>query len=298
MKTFKLKNIIKKIFLKNKLSNDHALICAEALINAELVNAPSHGLSRLKMYCDRIKKGVINPKPRIKIKRISQSVLHIDAKNSIGFVAADIAIKAAITSAKKTGLGLTKPSFSKKAEEDLSERGQSSGFLSPAGENDESGFVELTRALAARRASEEFSAGWVIGAIAVDSKGFEKEELSASSKTTSDSSKSTAASSESPMRKMSVSPRKKQSPRKKTTTIQSDVLTVRRWAVHPLYRGQGLGGLLLGNTLERWAILKGFKRILVNVDEIIMGDGRAEKLLAKFGYTRMTEKRVLEKTVG
>ena len=56
MKTFKLKNIIKKIFIKNRLSNDHALICAEALINAELVGAPSHGLSRLKMYCDRIKK--------------------------------------------------------------------------------------------------------------------------------------------------------------------------------------------------------------------------------------------------
>ena len=54
MKTFKLKNIIKKIFIKNKLSNEHALICAEALINAELVGAPSHGLSRLKMYCDRI----------------------------------------------------------------------------------------------------------------------------------------------------------------------------------------------------------------------------------------------------
>ncbi|MDC1112095.1 Ldh family oxidoreductase, partial [Candidatus Pelagibacter sp.] len=54
MKTLKLKNIIKKIFIKNKLSNEHALICAEALINAELVGAPSHGLSRLKMYCDRI----------------------------------------------------------------------------------------------------------------------------------------------------------------------------------------------------------------------------------------------------
>ena len=106
MKTFKLKNIIKKIFIKNKLSNKHALICAEALINAELVGAPSHGLSRLRMYCDRIKKRVINPKPRIKIKRISQSISHIDAKNSIGFVAADIAIKTAINSAKKTGIGL------------------------------------------------------------------------------------------------------------------------------------------------------------------------------------------------
>jgi L-2-hydroxycarboxylate dehydrogenase (NAD+) len=106
MKTFKLKNIIKKIFIKNKLSNEHALICAEALINAELVGAPSHGLSRLKMYCDRIKKKVINPKPKIKIKKISQSISHVDANNSIGFVAADIAVKTAINNAKKTGIGL------------------------------------------------------------------------------------------------------------------------------------------------------------------------------------------------
>ena len=106
MKTFKLKKIIKKIFIKNKLSNEHALICAEALINAELVGAPSHGLSRLRMYCDRIQKGVINPKPKIKIKKISQSISHIDANNSIGFVAANIGIKTAITNAKKTGLGL------------------------------------------------------------------------------------------------------------------------------------------------------------------------------------------------
>ena len=106
MKTFKLKNIIKKIFIKNKLSNGHALICTEALINAELVGAPSHGLSRLKMYCDRIEKGVINPRPKIKIKKISQSISHIDANNSIGFVAANVGIKTAITSAKRTGLGL------------------------------------------------------------------------------------------------------------------------------------------------------------------------------------------------
>ena len=58
------------------------------------------------MYCDRIKKRVINPKPKIKIKKISQSITHIDASNSIGFVAADIGIKKAISNAKKTGFGL------------------------------------------------------------------------------------------------------------------------------------------------------------------------------------------------
>ena len=106
MKTPKLKKKIIDIFVNHKLSKEHALICANALINAELVGAPSHGLSRLKMYCDRIKHKLINPKPKIKIKKISQSITHINADNSIGFVAADIAIKNAIYNAKKTGLAL------------------------------------------------------------------------------------------------------------------------------------------------------------------------------------------------
>ena len=102
----KLKKILIKIFKINGLSTAHAKTSSDALINAELVGAHSHGLSRLKMYCDRIQKKAINPKPKIKIKKISQSITQIDANNSIGFVAADIAIKQAIKNAKKTGIGL------------------------------------------------------------------------------------------------------------------------------------------------------------------------------------------------
>ena len=105
MNKISLLKIIKRIFIKYGLSNSHSQISANALINAELVGAHSHGLSRLKMYCDRIVKKVINPKPKIKIKKISQSISHIDADNSIGFVAADIGIKKAIDNAKKTGIG-------------------------------------------------------------------------------------------------------------------------------------------------------------------------------------------------
>ena len=106
MKPNKIKSIVKEIFIKHKLSSEHAKVCADALINAEQVGAYGHGLSRLKMYCDRIKKKVINAKPKIKIKNISQSISQIDANDSIGFVAADIAIKTAIKNAKKTGIGL------------------------------------------------------------------------------------------------------------------------------------------------------------------------------------------------
>ncbi len=106
MEIKKLKNIINKIFVNHGVTKKHASICSEAIINAELVGAPSHGLSRLKMYCDRIKSKLINPKPKIKIKKISQSIAHIDANNGIGFVAADLAIKTAIKNAKKTGISL------------------------------------------------------------------------------------------------------------------------------------------------------------------------------------------------
>jgi len=106
MKTTSLKKLVSSIFIKYGLSKTDAKISTNALINAELVGAYGHGLSRLKMYCDRIKKKVINPKPKIKIKKISQSISHVDANNSIGFVTADIAIKIAIKNAKKTGIGM------------------------------------------------------------------------------------------------------------------------------------------------------------------------------------------------
>ena len=106
MKKIILKSKLEKIFIKHYLSKKHSKICADYLIKAELVDAPSHGLARLKMYCDRIKKKLINPKPKIKIKKISSSVSYVNADDSIGFVAADIGINQAIKNAKKTGIGL------------------------------------------------------------------------------------------------------------------------------------------------------------------------------------------------
>ncbi len=106
MKIKDLESIIYKIFRKKGFNNDHSRICKNALINAELVGAQSHGVSRLKMYCDRINAKLINPNPKIKIKKISSAISKIDADNAIGFVAADIGMKQAIKSGLKTGIGL------------------------------------------------------------------------------------------------------------------------------------------------------------------------------------------------
>ncbi len=101
-----LKKNLKNIFIKHGLNKSHAEISSSYIIKAELFGAQSHGLARMKMYCDRIKKKLINPNPKIKIKKISNSISHIDANNAIGFVAADVGIRQAIFNAKKTGIGL------------------------------------------------------------------------------------------------------------------------------------------------------------------------------------------------
>ena len=56
---------LKRIFKNHNLSNNHSKICADYLLKAELINAQSHGLVRLKMYCDRLKKGLISSKPKM-----------------------------------------------------------------------------------------------------------------------------------------------------------------------------------------------------------------------------------------
>ncbi|MBD1164578.1 Ldh family oxidoreductase [Pelagibacterales bacterium SAG-MED13] len=106
MKNKKIHKLVFQIFKKHGLTSEHSKICSDAILNAELVGAHSHGLSRLKMYCERIKEKLIKPNPKIKIKKISQSIAHINADDSIGFVAADLALKIAIKNALKTGIGL------------------------------------------------------------------------------------------------------------------------------------------------------------------------------------------------
>ena len=106
LKIEEVDKLVYKIFTKYDLSKKHAKICTDAIINAELVGARSHGLSRLKMYCERINRKVINPKPKLKIKKLSRSISLIDADNSIGFVAADIGINQSIKNASKSGISL------------------------------------------------------------------------------------------------------------------------------------------------------------------------------------------------
>ena len=76
--------MIISILKKYGLSENNSKVCARALINAELSGASSHEWLDSRLIVTELK--VINPKPKIKITKISQSISQIDADDAIGFV--------------------------------------------------------------------------------------------------------------------------------------------------------------------------------------------------------------------
>ncbi len=104
LKYSKLLTYVEKIFIGHNLSKAHAKISAKYLVDADFSGVNTHGLARVSMYCMRIKNKLINPKPKIKIKKISPSIFHMDADNSVGMVAADAAVDLLIQNTKKMEL--------------------------------------------------------------------------------------------------------------------------------------------------------------------------------------------------
>ena len=100
-----LKDFIKDVFIKLEVPEDHAEIIADVLITSDLRGIDSHGIQRCKMYYDRIRDGIYNPKTEIEVINDNMSTAVIDGKYGMGHVIAYKAMKLAIEKARKYGLG-------------------------------------------------------------------------------------------------------------------------------------------------------------------------------------------------
>jgi L-2-hydroxycarboxylate dehydrogenase (NAD+) len=100
-----LKSFIKDVFIKLKVPSKDAKIIAEVLVTSDLRGIDSHGIQRCRMYYDRIKQGIYNPKTELKIIKDEGATAVIDGKCGMGHVIAFKAMKLAIQKAKKYGLG-------------------------------------------------------------------------------------------------------------------------------------------------------------------------------------------------
>ncbi|MFX1324734.1 MAG: Ldh family oxidoreductase [Promethearchaeota archaeon] len=100
-----LRNFMRDVFIGLEVPEKDAEIIADVLITSDLRGVDSHGIQRCKMYYDRIKAGIYNPKTEIEIVKDSVATAVIDGHCGMGHVIAFKAMKLAIEKAKKYGLG-------------------------------------------------------------------------------------------------------------------------------------------------------------------------------------------------
>ena len=102
----RLHHFVRKIFLRNGLSEKHADTAAYALVKASLRGVDSHGVARVPMYCKRLRLRVANPQPKINVSRVAPAVALIDGNNGLGLIVGKEAMAVAIDIAREFGIGL------------------------------------------------------------------------------------------------------------------------------------------------------------------------------------------------
>lgn len=95
-----------KLFMGAGLREEDSMIVASDLVAANLRGLDSHGVSRIPMYLERLRRKVVNPTPAIKVSPVTSSVSLVDGDDGMGFIVGHKAMDEAIRLAKTQGIGL------------------------------------------------------------------------------------------------------------------------------------------------------------------------------------------------
>jgi L-2-hydroxycarboxylate dehydrogenase (NAD+) len=101
-----LKGSCAKLLQAVSVNKEDAEITADVITCAELRGIGSHGIARMPVYLKRVKMGLINAEPQIKIKNIYNAVALVDGDNGLGPVITVRAMKKAIEMASSEGVGM------------------------------------------------------------------------------------------------------------------------------------------------------------------------------------------------
>jgi L-2-hydroxycarboxylate dehydrogenase (NAD+) len=83
-----------------------AAVVADALVQANLRGLDSHGVARLPVYCERLRRRCVNPRPQMKLEHATAVAARLDGDDGMGFVVGRRAMKEALAMAGVYGLGL------------------------------------------------------------------------------------------------------------------------------------------------------------------------------------------------
>ncbi len=86
------------------IPEEDARITVDVLLCADLRGVSTHGIQRLLMYIPRIRKGLINPSPKIVVKSLAPAVKIVCGDDGLGPVVATRGMKEAIDLATESGI--------------------------------------------------------------------------------------------------------------------------------------------------------------------------------------------------
>ena len=99
-----IKCLAEALSVRVGVSSADAAIFSNALVDADLHGVGTHGISRLNIYLQRIKKGLIDPRAALGIERKRGSILTLDAGNGLGQVQAVKALEMLVPLARENGI--------------------------------------------------------------------------------------------------------------------------------------------------------------------------------------------------
>jgi LDH2 family malate/lactate/ureidoglycolate dehydrogenase len=101
-----VRDFTQRLLTAHGVPGDDAGIVSECLVKADLRGVDTHGAVRLPIYLSRLRRGLINPRPRLEPKRVTPIAALLDGQNGFGFVAGTRAMREAIAMAQGFGIGM------------------------------------------------------------------------------------------------------------------------------------------------------------------------------------------------
>ena len=101
-----LTSAVAAIFAAHDVPRADARRVAECLVLADLRGVSSHGVSRVPIYLDRLRRGLVKARPCMVLDRPVSVAARLDADDALGFVAATRAMAEAVDMARDHGMGM------------------------------------------------------------------------------------------------------------------------------------------------------------------------------------------------
>lgn len=102
----RLQSLVSEIVAAHDVPIADAERVAQCLVLADLRGVASHGVARLPIYTERLRRGLVNPRPSLALHTPTPVCARLDGDDGLGFVVATRAMDEAIERASTYGIGM------------------------------------------------------------------------------------------------------------------------------------------------------------------------------------------------